>query len=60
MTVAAKTKLQSFPLRISDFTLEKACILAYNEGISLNHFISLAVEAKISHAEQSTRLTSTP
>jgi len=42
---------QSFPLRLSASTRQQANDLAKREGISLNHFISLAVAEKISRLE---------
>jgi hypothetical protein len=43
---------QSFSLRLSPQAREQAIQLAKREGISLNHFISLALAEKISRAEQ--------
>jgi hypothetical protein len=43
---------QSFPLRLSPSIREQANDLAHIEGISLNHFISLAIAEKISRMEQ--------
>ncbi|MBB5344350.1 toxin-antitoxin system HicB family antitoxin [Tunturibacter empetritectus] len=43
---------QSFPLRLSPSIREQANDLAHLEGISLNHFISLAIAEKISRMEQ--------
>ena len=60
MTEEKNQHAKQFPLRLARSLKEAANNMAKREGISLNHFISLAVEAKISHAEQSTRLTSTP
>ena len=45
-------RLQSFPLRLSPTMRQRANDLAHNEGISLNHFISLAIAEKISRLEQ--------
>jgi hypothetical protein len=43
---------QSFPLRLSPSTRQQANDLAHAEGISLNHFISIAVSEKIGRMEQ--------
>jgi hypothetical protein len=43
---------QSFPLRLSPTTRAQANDLAHAEGISLNHFISIAVAEKIGRMEQ--------
>lgn len=43
---------QMFPLRLSPTMRSQANELAHREGISLNHFISLAVAEKISRMEQ--------
>lgn len=42
---------QCFPLRLASSLRSQASNLAHNEGISLNHFISLAVAEKISRME---------
>lgn len=42
---------QSFPLRLSPSIRQQASEFAKNEGISLNHFISLAVAEKLSRLE---------
>jgi hypothetical protein len=42
---------QLFPLRLSPSMRREANDLAHREGISLNHFISLAVAEKISRME---------
>jgi hypothetical protein len=44
--------LTQFPLRLAKSLRESAKVLAEREGISLNHFISLAVTEKISRIEQ--------
>jgi hypothetical protein len=44
-------KILSFPLRLSPSVRIQATELARQEGISLNHFISLAVAEKISRME---------
>ncbi len=46
-------RLQTFPLRLSVSTRQQANDLAHQDGISLNHFISIAVAEKISRMEQS-------
>ena len=43
---------QSFPLRLSPSIRQQANDLAHLDGISLNHFISLAVAEKVSRMEQ--------
>ncbi len=42
----------SFPLRLPSSLKESANGLAQRDGVSLNHFISLAVAEKISRLEQ--------
>ncbi|MFC6645061.1 toxin-antitoxin system HicB family antitoxin [Granulicella cerasi] len=42
---------QSFPLRLSPSVREHATSIARSEGISLNHFVSLAIAEKISRME---------
>jgi hypothetical protein len=44
-------RVLSFPLRLGPSVRQQAGDLAHNEGISLNHFISLAVAEKISRME---------
>jgi hypothetical protein len=44
--------LSQFPLRLAKSLRESAKALAEREGVSLNHFISLAVAEKISRIEQ--------
>lgn len=44
-------RVLSFPLRLSPSVRMQATDLARLEGISLNHFISLAVAEKISRME---------
>ena len=46
----------SFPLRLCPSVRQQATALAQNDGISLNHFISLAVAEKISRMEHQTWL----
>jgi predicted DNA-binding protein len=43
---------QTFPLRLSPSMRHQANDLAHREGISLNHFVSLAIAEKISRMEQ--------
>lgn len=43
-----------FPLRLAVSLKDMACILAHKDGVSLNHFISLAVAEKISRLEGET------
>ena len=42
---------KQFPLRLAKSLKEAANHMAHREGISLNHFISLAVAEKISRIE---------
>lgn len=44
---------QSFPLRLSTSIRQKANDLAHEDGLSLNHFISLAIAEKLTRVEQS-------
>ncbi len=44
-------RMLSFPLRLCPSTRQQATKLAQHDGISLNHFISLAVAEKISRLE---------
>lgn len=46
---------QSFPLRLSPYLRSQAIELAKNEGLSLNHFISLAVTEKVTRMEEAHR-----
>jgi hypothetical protein len=43
---------QIFPLRLSPSLRHQANDLAHREGISLNHFVSLAIAEKITRMEQ--------
>lgn len=43
---------QTFPLRLSPSMRHQVNDLAHREGISLNHFVSLAIAEKISRMEQ--------
>jgi hypothetical protein len=50
--MAMETKrMLSFPLRLCPSIRQQATRLAQHDGISLNHFISLAVAEKISRLE---------
>jgi hypothetical protein len=49
------TKLTSFPLRLPITMRRQAGDLAQREGLSLNHFISLAVAEKIVRMESAPR-----
>jgi hypothetical protein len=51
---------QSFPLRLSPSTRQQANDLAHAEGISLNHFISIAVAEKIGRMEQASLRSEQP
>jgi hypothetical protein len=44
----------TFPLRLGISLKEMANMLAHKDGVSLNHFISLAVAEKISRIESET------
>jgi hypothetical protein len=44
----------TFPLRLAISLKDIANILAHKDGVSLNHFISLAVAEKISRIESET------
>jgi predicted HicB family RNase H-like nuclease len=46
-----QTLRRSFPLRLAKSLKEMASALANKDGVSLNHFISLAVAEKISRME---------
>lgn len=43
---------QCFPLRLSPTMRRQANELAHREGVSLNHFVSLAIAEKITRMEQ--------
>ncbi|MDE1155944.1 MAG: toxin-antitoxin system HicB family antitoxin [Acidobacteriaceae bacterium] len=43
---------QSFPLRLSPAALQQARDAAESEGLSLNHFIAIAVAEQLSRAER--------
>jgi hypothetical protein len=51
---------QSFPLRICPSIRQQASDLAYLDGISLNHFISLAITEKIVRMEKTITKESPP
>jgi hypothetical protein len=46
---------QSFPLRLSPSIRRQANDLAHEDGLSLNHFISLAIAEKVTRMEQQSR-----
>lgn len=46
------SRRQIFPLRLSPSMRQQANELAHREGISLNHFVSLAIAEKITRMEQ--------
>lgn len=48
---------QGFLLRLSPTLRNQATEIAQQEGISLNHFISLAVTEKVTRMEQTVRST---
>jgi hypothetical protein len=48
----ASRRKQSFLLRLPTTLRESAGMIAQSEGISLNHFISIAVAEKLSRMEQ--------
>jgi hypothetical protein len=43
---------RDFPLRLPPSIFERASEIAHREGLSLNHFIGLAVAEKISRLDQ--------
>ncbi len=49
----------SFPLRLPRSLKEAAKGLAFKEGVSLNHFISVAVTEKVSRIEQKAKSNAT-
>ena len=53
MNVDEKRRM-TFPLRLAISLKDMANILAQKDGVSLNHFISLAVAEKISRLESET------
>ena len=44
-------RLLSFPLRLSPHLREQATEIARREGVSLNHFVGLAIAEKLSRME---------
>jgi len=60
MNATAKLKLQSYPLRVPASTHQKARELAHQEGISLNHFYSLAIAEKISRMDHAANFVAAP
>jgi len=60
MTATPKLKLQSYPLRVPASTHQKAREVAHQEGISLNHFYSIAIAEKISRIEHAANIISAP
>lgn len=53
MIIEEKRRM-TFPLRLAVSLKDMACLLAEKDGVSLNHFISLAVAEKISRLESET------
>lgn len=53
-------KAKSFPLRLSRTLHEEARTSAAEEGISLNHFIEIAVAEKVTRMEIETRTPADP
>lgn len=53
-------RCQSFPLRLAPSIRSQANDLAHIEGISLNHFISLAVAEKIVRMEKAPPINEQP
>jgi hypothetical protein len=49
-----KRRMTSYPLRLAASLRDKAVNLAQEDGVSLNHFISLAVAEKISRLDTET------
>jgi hypothetical protein len=47
---------QSFPLRLSPSIRQQANDLAHEDGLSLNHFISLAIAEKVTRMGQQSRV----
>jgi hypothetical protein len=50
----AEKRRMTFPLRLATSLRDMANVLAQKDGVSLNHFISLAVAEKISRLENET------
>ena len=56
-----KVRAKQFPLRLPRTLKEAARVLSASQGVSMNHFISIAVAEKISRLEsQEQRDQSTP
>lgn len=54
MNMDDKRRMTSYPLRLAASLRDVASHLAQRDGVSLNHFISLAVAEKISRLESET------
>ena len=54
MNTDDKRRMTSYPLRLASSLRDMASNLAQRDGVSLNHFISLAVAEKISRLETET------
>jgi hypothetical protein len=54
ITMVDEKRRTIFPLRLAISLRDMACSLAHKDGVSLNHFISLAVAEKISRLESET------
>lgn len=52
--ISDEKRRMTFPLRLAISLKDMACTLAHRDGVSLNHFISLAVAEKISRLESET------
>jgi hypothetical protein len=50
----------SFPLRLAASLKDRAKLLATRDGVSLNHFINLAVAEKVSRLEVATEREEAP
>jgi hypothetical protein len=50
----------SFPLRLPKLLRDQARLLAIQDGVSLNHFISLAVAEKVTRLETAPVLKASP
>ena len=60
MTERKDQHAKQFPLRLAKSLKEAANHMAQREGISLNHFISLAVAEKVSRIETESGTASPP
>jgi HicB family len=59
--VSGREKLRiSFPLRLAASLKDRAKFLATRDGVSLNHFINLAVAEKVSRLEAATEREEAP